>query len=216
MMRVLILANGEPPSQALLARLAAEHNLFIAVDGAALKSVRLGVLPNIVSGDFDSLDLDAARAALPDAEFLPTPDQNHTDLEKAFQIARERGASEITIAGAAGGRIDHTLGNFSRLLRWREELPDFPVVIVEDGSEVRAMAGEMTLNAELGDVISLLSYDGKARVSLSGVRWPLEDHLLPVGVGGLLNEAVSPLVPIKAAGGMILVCHLRAWRRQHS
>ncbi len=214
-MRVLILANGEPPSEMLLARLAAEHDLCIAVDGAALKSVRLGTLPDIVSGDFDSLDLDAARLALPDAEFLPTPDQNQTDLEKAFRIARERGASEITIAGAAGGRIDHTLGNFSRLLRWREELPDFPIAVVEDGSEVRAVNGEITLATELGDAVSLLSYDGRARVSISGVRWPLDNHLLPIGVGGLLNEAVAPEVKITAAGGSILVCHLRAWRRQH-
>lgn len=214
-MRVLILANGEPPSPVLLARLAAEHDLFIAVDGAALKAVRLGALPDIVSGDFDSLDLGAARAALPNAEFLPTPDQYKTDLEKAFRIARERGASEITVAGAAGGRIDHTLGNFSRLLHWREELPDFPITIVEDGSEVRAVTGEMTLTTEINDVVSLLSYDGQARVSISGVRWPLEDHLLPLGVGGLLNEAVAPEVNITAAGGSILVCHLRAWRRRH-
>ena len=215
-MRVLILANGEPPSETLLARLAAEHDLLIAVDGAALKAVRLGVLPNIVSGDFDSLDLDAAKAALPDAEFLPTPDQNETDLEKAFNIARACGASEITIAGAAGGRIDHTLGNFCRLLRWREELPDFPVTIVEDGSEVRAMASELMLETEIDDAISLLSYDGRARVSIDGVRWPLRNHLLPVGVGGLLNEAVSTQVRVSATGGIVLVCHLQAWRRRHS
>lgn len=213
-MKVLILANGEPPPPVFLARLAAEHDLFIAADGAALKAVRLGTQPDIVSGDFDSLDLDAARLALPDAEFLPTPDQNQTDLEKAFQIARERGAFEITIAGAAGGRIDHTLGNFSRLLRWREELPDFAVTVVEDGSEVRAVTGEMTLTTEINDVVSLLSYDGRARVSIRGVRWPLENHLLPLGVGGLLNEAVAPEVCITATGGSILVCHLRAWRRQ--
>jgi len=214
-MKALILANGEPPSQTLLAWLAAEHDLFIATDGAALKAMRLGVLPNIVSGDFDSLDLATARAAFPNAGFLPTPDQNQTDLEKAFGIARNRGATEITIAGAAGGRIDHTLGNFSRLLRWREDLPDFPVVVVEDGSEVRAMTGEMTLMTELGDAVSLLSYDGQARVSISGVRWPLDDHLLPVGVGGLLNEAVAPQVHVTATGGVILVCHLQAWRRHH-
>ncbi len=214
-MKVLILANGEPPTRTLLARLAAEHDLFLATDGAALKAVRLGILPDVVSGDFDSLDLDVARAVLPDAEFLPTPDQYKTDLEKAFNIARDRGASEITIAGAAGGRIDHTLGNFSRLLRWREELPDFPVVVVEDGSEVRAVTGEMTLTTEQNDAVSLLSYDGKARVSIRGVRWPLEDHLLPAGVGGLLNEAVASEVYITVTGGTILVCHLSAWRRQH-
>ena len=50
-MKVLVLANGEPPSAAFIGQLAAEHDLFIAVDGAALKAVRLGTQPDIVSGD---------------------------------------------------------------------------------------------------------------------------------------------------------------------
>ena len=72
------------------------------------------------------------------------------------------------------------------------------------------------LTTEMGDAVALLAYDGKAKVSIDGVRWPLEDHRLPVGVGGLLNEAVAPQVRIKAVGGFILVCHLQAWRRRHS
>lgn len=215
-MRVLILANGEPPSQALLARLAAEHALFLAADGAALAAVRLGARPDIVSGDFDSLDLDAARAALPNAEFIPTPDQNRTDLEKAVAIALERGATQLTVAGAGGGRVDHTLGSFCLLLRWREQWPDLPVTFVEDGSEVRAVIGKLTLKTQPGDAVSLLSYDGGATVSISGVRWPLHQHPLAMGVGGLLNEATASQVFIEAVGGAILVCHLRAWRRRHS
>ncbi len=214
-MRVLILANGEPPSAAFLARLAAEHDLFLAADGAALTASRLGVCPNIVSGDFDSLDLDAARLLLPDAEFIPTPDQNQTDLEKALQIALDRGAEYVTVAGAAGRRLDHALGNVSLLLRWREDSPELPVVFVADGSETRAVTGEIVLETELGDAVSLLSFDGTARVSMDGVRWPLQNHLLAVGVGGLLNEAAGPRVTIRAEGGVIVVCHLQAALRSH-
>ena len=214
-MRVLILANGEPPSQKLLAWLAADHDLFLATDGAALTASRLGVCPDIVSGDFDSLDLDAARALLPRAEFVPTPDQNRTDLEKAFGIALTRGADFVTVAGAAGRRLDHTLGNVSLLLRWREDYPTLPVVFAADGSETRAVDGGIVLNTEPGDAVSLLSFDGRARVSVSGVRWPLEDRPLGVGVGGLLNEATGPRVSLEAEGGTILVCHLRAALRSH-
>jgi len=214
-MRVLILANGEPPSAGLLTRLAAEHDLFLATDGAGLTAARLGIPPNIVSGDFDSLDLDAARDRLPQTEFISTPDQDKTDLEKAFEIARGRGAESITIAGAAGRRIDHTLGNFSLLLRWRAEYPSLPVVFAADGSEVRAVLGEIVLETEPGDAVSLLSFDGLARVSVSGVRWPLENHLLPVGSGGLLNEAIETRVTIHAGSGMIFVCHVSAALRSH-
>ncbi len=214
-MRVLILANGEPPSQKLLAGLAADHDLFLAADGAALTAARLGVCPDIVSGDFDSLDLDAARASLPDAEFIPTPDQNRTDLEKAFGIALMRGADSVTVAGAAGRRLDHTLGNVSLLLRWRAEYPKLPVVFVADGSKTQAVIGEIVLETEPGDALSLLSFDGRAQVSLAGVRWPLQNHPLAVGVGGLLNEATGTRISVKAYGGIILLCHLKAALRSH-
>ena len=215
-MRVLILANGEPPSQSLLARLAAEHDLFLAVDGAARAAAARGVAPDLMTGDFDSISPEEAQRLFPQAECIRTPDQYHTDLEKAVQIALERGAASLTIAGAAGRRIDHTLGNFSLLLRWRMDWPDLPVTIIADGSEVRAGAGEIMLETEIGDAVSLLSFDGLARVSMDGVRWPLQDHRLPVGVGGLLNEAIAPYVTVKAEGGVILVCHLRANLRSHA
>ena len=214
-MNVLILANGEPPTHALLARLAAEHDLFLAVDGAAHAAAARGVAPDLVTGDFDSIRLDEARTAFPNAEFLPTPDQNRTDLEKAFQIARERGADSGTVAGAAGRRVDHTLGNLSLLLRWRLDYPDLPVVFVADGSEVRAVLGALTLTTGCGDAVSLLSFDGLARVTAQGVRWPLRDFPLPVGVGGLLNEAVGSRVTVNAEGGVILVCHVSAAARRH-
>lgn len=214
-MRVLILANGEPPSQKLLARLAADHDLFLATDGAALTAARFGVCPDIVSGDFDSLNLEAARLLLPRAEFVPTPDQNQTDLEKAFGVALTRGADFVTVAGAAGRRLDHTLGSVSLLLRWREAYPLLPVTLVADGSETRAVIGEIILNTEAGDAVSLLSFDGSARVSVSGVRWPLEDRPLAVGVGGLLNEATGTRVTVKSDGGIILLCHLKAALRSH-
>ena len=54
-MRVLILANGDPPSPDLLRRLAAGHDLFLAVDGAVRFAAQAGVTPHMISGDFDSV-----------------------------------------------------------------------------------------------------------------------------------------------------------------
>ncbi len=127
---------------------------------------------------------------------------------------RGRGATSLTIAGAAGGRMDHTLGNVSLLLRWALDWPELPVRMVSDGAETRALLGERVLDTEAGDAVSLLSMDGRARVTLEGVRWPLADFPLAVGVGGLLNEAMGAAVTIKAKGGIVLVCHLQAYLRQ--
>jgi thiamine pyrophosphokinase len=152
-----------------------------------------------------------ARAEFPGAEFVATPDQDQADLEKALHVARERGATTITITGAAGGRIDHTLANFSLLLRYHREIP---MVIVDDGSDVLALSGmdetpdEQDFAATPGDTFSLLSLDGKAHATIQGVKWPLDDYRLPIGTLGVSNVAEAERVVVWARGGALLVCHL--------
>ena len=210
-MRILIFANGDPPSRALAQRLAAVHDFLMATDGAAHKAVALGLSPNIVCGDFDSVAMDTAHAELPDAEFIPTPDQDSADLEKAIALARQRGATRITIIGANGGRIDHTLANCALLLRYHHEIL---IRLVEDGAETWAMSGAesvpfaMQFAAVPGDTISLLSMDGRARVGITGVKWPLHEHLLPIGTLGISNAAVADTMTVTVRGGTIFVCHL--------
>ncbi len=209
--RVLILANGEAPSLRLLKRLAESHDLILATDGAAHYAIEKGVAPHIICGDFDSVHLGRVKAAFPTAEFLPTPNQDRADLEKALHIAQERGAKSVTITGAAGGRVDHLLANFALLLRYHLE---FSLCIVDDFSEVRALSGgsgepnEIVLQTAPGDTISLISPGGDARVSLLGVQWTLEDYLLPIGTMGVSNVAIEERVTVRVEGGTLFLCHL--------
>ncbi|HLK55004.1 MAG TPA: thiamine diphosphokinase [Chthonomonadaceae bacterium] len=211
-MRVLILANGDPPSPKLARRCAAEHDLLLATDGAAHRAAELGLSPDIICGDFDSVRLDVAQREFPLAEFLPTPDQEQADLEKAILVACERGATAITILGASGDRMDHTLANFALLLRYHTEIPlclrdDLTTTRAVSGTEEQA--GELVLVAEPGDTISLVSFTGTAHVSALGVQWPLDAELLAIGTRGVSNIALSDRVTIRVQGGAILVFHLQ-------
>src|SRR5215510_8577350 len=116
-MNVLILANGEQPSSSLLARLRAEADLFLAADGAANALADLDCAPDVVLGDFDSLRPGVSER-LAQAAFVPVLDQEASDLDKAIAYARERGARRITLTGAGGGRMDHTLTHISLLLKY--------------------------------------------------------------------------------------------------
>jgi thiamine pyrophosphokinase len=186
-------------------RLAEAHDLLLAADGAAHRLIEAGLKPDLVCGDFDSVQMEAARAALPTSEFIPTPDQDRADLEKAVQVARERGATSITITGATGGRIDHTLANFALLLRYHREIP---LCIREERASVWAISGAHSLAAAPGDTISLLSLDGLARVTIRGVQWPLENYPLPIGTMGISNVATEERVHVLAQDGALLLCHL--------
>lgn len=211
-MRVLILANGEPPADREWAqRLAAAHDLLIATDGAAHRAVGLGLTPDIVCGDFNSIRMEAAQAEFPNARFLPTPDQEQADLEKALLVAQEQGAASITIIGATGGRLDHTLATFALLLQPHRALP---ITLRTPDTAVQALAGtaeapgECTLSTQPDDTISLLSFDGLARITLTGVRWPLCEERLQFATRGVSNRAVADQVRVRVHGGAILICHL--------
>ena len=206
-MNVLILLNGIPPSKDLLTRLADAHDLLYVTDGAVYAAGERGVSPDVVCGDFDSVSVDTSRRLFPKAEIVPTPDQHLADGEKALRLAREQGATSVTLTGTAGGRMDHVLGHVALLLRYGGEMP---LRIREDGAETRAVTGEWTVAARPGDTISLLSLAGEARVTVSGVRWSLEEYALPVGTQGLSNRATGERVVVQVRSGTLIACHLFA------
>lgn len=210
-MRVLILANGEPPSPELAQRLRAEHDILLATDGAVHTADKLGIAPNLVSGDFDSLRFAEAQLRFPEAEFIVTLDQDYNDLEKAILVARERGATSFTILGALGGRLDHSLANIALLARYHIEVS---ICILDDKAAVWAVSGtedrpgEQTIVTTIGNTVSLLSLEGTASVTIAGVSWPLDRCRLPVGSHGVSNVAVSDRVALRVSGGVVLVCTL--------
>ncbi len=170
----------------------------------------LDIRPDIICGDFDSAHIGTARNEFPAAEFVPTPDQNRADLEKAIHLARARGATAITIAGAGGGRIDHTLGNLALLIRYGAEIP---MRIVDDRSETFGVSGsdahpgDMRFAVEAGDTISVVAIVDPTHITLTGVQWELHEALLAVGTHGVSNVATGNEVFLQVRGSAFL-CRL--------
>ncbi len=210
-MRVVILANGDPPSYEIAREVVERNDLLIAVDGAAHIAAAIGLRPALVCGDFDSMDLDVARGEFPDAEFVETTDQNLADLEKALLLAMERGATEITFLGTGGGRVDHTLTTIALLLRYHGEVN---LTLLHDGSAIHAVSGsagapgELRLGTREGDTVSLITFSPENRVSLTGTAWPLHHARLSVGTQGVSNVAQGPEVIVEVTEGEVVVCHL--------
>jgi len=213
-MRVLILANGAAPSAKTASAAAGKHDTLIATDGAAYKAAAMGLTPDIICGDFDSMDFDLARQEFPAAEFVALPDQNLADLEKAINLAMERGATSVTVLGWNGGRVDHSLTSFALLHRFHSELE---ISLEDDDSVVRSISGtpghtgRLTIATQPQDTISLIAFSKAENVSISGVSFPLEHASLPVGTHGVSNVATADSVSIEIGEGSVLVCHI--WSR---
>ena len=119
MARLVVVALGGPtPDTPLLRARIADAALFIAADAGAERLAALGLRPDLLTGDFDSLSAPQRDAAVrAGAEIVPHPDpQQDTDGAVALRLAVERGATSIVVLGAHGGaRVDHSLGNFLAL-----------------------------------------------------------------------------------------------------
>ena len=209
-LRILILAHGAQPSPQLARTEALEHDFIIAVDGAAHTARKLRIAPDVICGDFDSLHIETARVEFPDATFVSTPDQNLADLEKAVRFALEKEPVEITILGALGGRLDHTLGNLSLLLRYSSQTR---ISLKDDEGVYFALSGSpetpsrKQIQTNIGDTISLIAFVSETIVSVRGVQWELENFPLEIGTHGVSNVAIGDSVVVSVCSGSVFVCH---------
>ncbi len=105
----LVLAGGEPPLASLRDELVAGAGLVIAADGGLAHADALGVSPDLIVGDMDSVspELLARYAGVERETHLERKDQ--LDLELALEAAVARGATTLRIVGAFGGRLDQSL-----------------------------------------------------------------------------------------------------------
>ncbi len=186
-------------------------DLIIAADGGANWCAAWDWRPDLVVGDMDSVDpavaqqLQAARVP-----FLTHPvEKDETDLELALSVAQARGASEIIIAGALGGRIDHTLGNLHLLLLPALQAAD--IRVVDGGQTLRLVREQLIIEGQPGDTLSLIPWGGPAcRVSIDGVHWPLSNADLSPGPSlGISNRLTAAQAEISVSEGALLVVHTR-------
>lgn len=179
-------------------------DLQIAADAGLWLCREAGIRPDLVIGDFDSLDASLAPA---DSIRLPV-EKDDTDSMFAVREGLRRGCTEFYLYGATGGaRLDHTLANLQALAFLRRRgargwLYDrnFVYTVIENET--------LTLRREVEwGIVSLFSLSGTARgVTLRGLQYPLTDAEIrcdfPIGVS---NHFAADTAEITVREGLLLV-----------
>ena len=99
------------------------------------------------------------------------------------------GFREVLILGATGRREDHTLGNISLLAQYVTEFER--VEMVSDFGWFTPLYRTTTLDSEPGQQVSLFSLYPNGRISVSGLRYPIEKRRLLYWWEATLNEATG-------------------------
>jgi len=211
--RVFIVA-GSPEARPPVGLAPAPADLVIAADRGGSHARAWGWPVHLLVGDLDSLSAaDAAALAAEGAVTITAPAaKDETDLELAVMHARQRGAREIVICAALGGRADHMLANV--LLLARPELAGLSVILADAEQTLRLVRGGQTLRlcAAVGDLLSLLPVGGDARgIVTEGLLYPLRDETLYLGQArGVSNVFQAPEARVSLEEGLLLAVHTRS------
>lgn len=208
-MRALIVLGGELPSPPLLRRCAREAELTIAADRGLEAFEAAGVQPDLLLGDMDSVSAGAfaRRACGTEVDRLPC-EKDDTDGGYAMEVALSRGATEITILGALGGRMDHALANLMLLMRAHEG-GAFAQILDERVRIVR-IDGTYTLRGAKGDTLSLIPIGQAHGVTFTGCYYHSQealsfDFVHPLGVSNVMTQDEAKITVRK--GDLLLFHH---------
>lgn len=212
--RVVVIANGVAPSEATVRHWLqpqVERARLICADGGARAALLLGLVPEVVVGDLDSLD-EPALAQLREmgCRLVVYPaDKDWTDLELALKLAVEEGATEIVILGALGGRFDQELANVLLLLL--PELADVSTRIVDERQEMFVARGQAEINGQPGDIVSLVPLGGDVQgITTEGLVYPLRDEPLVSGPArGISNVMAGQVARVTLGSGALLIVYSR-------
>ena len=209
-MKALIIANGLAPTKTIARRLAGMADLVVCADGGANHAARLGIRPDVILGDLDSMTAATART-FRSVPTLLVRDQYSTDLEKAIRYALGRRYAEIDVLGATGRRIDHTAGNLGCFRRFGSRCT---LRFVDDEGELSMVRNKAVVEAEKGEIFSLIPLDRCTGVTTANLRYGLTNGVLELGVReGTSNRAIARTVTISLKKGTLLLFRPHCSRR---
>ncbi|MCL2509050.1 MAG: thiamine diphosphokinase [Oscillospiraceae bacterium] len=181
-----------------------ENRFIIAADGGYNTLVSLGLCPDLLLGDFDSLDSSDLPAGI---ETIRHPAQkDDTDMMLAAREGLSRGFDAFHIHGGAGGRLDHTLANL-HVLSYLAERGAAGFLFHRDCVITAVRDGTLCFPAGYGGTVSVFCHGENARgVSLAELRYPLNgaelDMSFPLGVS---NEFTGAPASVRVGQGTLIV-----------
>ncbi|MFZ4518574.1 MAG: thiamine diphosphokinase [Microthrixaceae bacterium] len=217
MSTTLVFAGGPPgapvPSPAAV-RAVAEELLgsptglrVVAADSGLHLAEALGVVPDVVVGDMDSVTGGALeRVAAAGARIERHPeDKDRTDLELALAVAAAEAPERIVVIASADGRLDHLLGVVAAVTT--PALAPVEVTAWVGPHRVLPVHSRRTVSGVPGALVSLLAVGGPARgVSTTGLHWPLErEDLDPFAGRSLSNRFAGAAATVEVAAGALVV-----------
>lgn len=184
-------------------------DIVISADGGASNALKMGLVPDVVIGDMDSIKFkvkEEIRKKSRKTRYIATsPEKDESDTQLAVDYALGLGIKKLIITGAVGDRIDHTLANI--ILLSSPGLEDIDARILTDNSDMFVIRKPVTINGYPGKIVTLLSLSPYTYFTgTRGLKYELrEEKLIFSPVRGLSNEFTEKKVHLGVREGVLLV-----------
>ncbi len=178
-----------------------KEDFIIAADGGLTHTQQLGIVPNEILGDFDSL------GHVPEGANVFPVEKDDTDAMLAVRRGLSLGYREFVLYGSLDGpRLDHTVANFQTLQFLADQGAagflagtGYLVTVVKDGT--------LVFPAGCAGTVSVFCQGKDAEgVTLEGLYYPLKDGRLTAGFPlGVSNHFTGKKAEISVRNGSLLV-----------
>ena len=201
----VICLNGDLPPTSVFETLV--DRPLIAADGAANLLVAAGIGPEYVVGDLDSVTQETLERLDGLADLVPEDDQDTTDFEKSIRFAESQLWKNLLVVGMHGGDLEHTLNNWSVLMRHARDLQ---ITAFERDRYAIPVFGSFTYKAAEDELLSLIPQP-LATLTTSGLVWNLDNESLELGTreGGRNRAAESSVHVDVHDGSLLFFCSAR-------
>lgn len=209
MNNILIISGGSFDLESLSLRTAkVKYDYIIAADSGAEYAASLGLKPDIILGDFDSVS-DETLESFKEAGCLIkkfTPEKDETDFDIALKEAISLNPVKITVIGGSGTRLDHTLTTFFCIMRVLEDGVDCEIIDPNNRIYFRNSDFVISKEEQYGNFVSLVPVTESVTLTIKGMKYPLENKKVFRGESLCQsNEIVDEKAEISVKDGTVAV-----------
>lgn len=201
----LIIANGAACSEELIGQLLEWSPLVIVLDSAIERVLELGIKVDVLLGDFDrGFNPEYYLQKQYPLEIVHTPNQDKTDLEKAFDYLIEKGHKAVNVIWATGKRADHTITNITNIVAYRNQLK---IVVLDDHSKVFLLPNNYEKWYTANTTLSLIPIGTASGITTKNLFYPLNNDELTIGyrTGSSNHVTEDGIVSIEHTDGNLLL-----------
>ncbi len=193
-----LIGNGKIPTHATTITKLKSMQTFLCVDGGADKLIKLGFKPNIILGDLDSINKNKNDY---NCQIVSLKSQVKNDMEKSLEWCINHNIEILTLIGFSGGRDDQNITNIYIMKKFSDKIK---MMMYTNHSIIYCINQHTKIRCELGQTISIVSFNNNTKVATTGLKYPLKQSKLNSPSHGISNISLGDHFTIQSSDWVLV------------